>query len=1031
MARSTVHYADNDTNSILKKLHNKLRPAGTPVQRVEYIIELLLLRIFEVKLKQDETFQNLRKLFEEDNYKLLFSYLQSLTGEQILAELNQRFFPFYAAIISKARHVFEGNLPQKVQDQLVLIEEVFANSSFTANVKGGMMSEVIGLIAEIDEKRILSTDLLGDAIESALSETGGTKDIGLYRTPDHIRQMIVALVDPDFSDVIFDPACGTGGFLFDAFQYVLEKVTRENEWPGIKAHPELQAFFQQYFAKTPADMPTMDVVNPFYRAGISGIEYLGMIRKMAAINMYIRGLNPQNIEQGDALKMFNPAVDGNSKSVVIANPPFGAERDQPAYPNIWEEHSKETETTILFVKLMFELLQKGGSCAVVVSEGLLTWDQNSAKALRKLLLEDAKLRAVISLPQGVFVSKGGQGAKTSILYFEKGGPTDFVWHYRVENDGYSMGVNRKPIEGCQFPEIIDVFHQYIRQDKMPAPSANSYIIPSEWIKILDPRVKERIRRETRTALENRSKKKREDLLKQLAEKISKGKLTQADYREKLKQFNDNLENQIRNEIAKNIEKAHLYSFNLQNYLSDLTDRQIDEWKKVLNDVTLHNDGPLDQRYEMLQTADPALVVRILASFDPRCALHVDMAREYFARMNGDDRKKNDHLIRLDAVLKSGHAFPKVELRELITPANGTITIEDDKRYKLLTCKLHGQGVVFREYSQGEDIKTKTQQVVRENQLLVAEIDAKNGGYGIVPPDGDDAIVSSHYFLYDIDGNKLLPDYLSVLLSDKRIEEQVRAYVRGATSYAAIRSNDFLNIKIPLPSLQIQREIAGKNAKWRQMVQGASVITDSWFVDDSYFSGILTTLSELAETQYGYTNSAANQGSFRLIRITDIDAWGCLIADDKKYVDIDSKIEKLYRLGKGDILIARTGATYGKMLHYDSDEESVFASYLIRLIPKKSNLLMKYLWYFSFSQAYWKQAKELVTGGTQPQFNANKIERIIIPVPSIIEQQRVIAHLDKEMEALEKVRFLKGQAEKHIRQTLAEIWGEKTEENGNP
>jgi len=117
-------------------------------------------------------------------------------------------------------------------------------------------------------------------------------------------------------------------------------------------------------------------------------------------------------------------------------------------------------------------------------------------------------------------------------------------------------------------------------------------------------------------------------------------------------------NQIRNEIAKNIEKAHLYSFNLQNYLSDLTDRQIEEWKKVLNGIKPYNDGPLDQRYAMLQTADPALVVRILASFDPRCALHVDMAREYLARMNGDDRKKNDHLIRLDAVLKSGHAFQK-------------------------------------------------------------------------------------------------------------------------------------------------------------------------------------------------------------------------------------------------------------------------------------------------------------------------------------------------------------------------------------
>lgn len=178
------------------------------------------------------------------------------------------------------------------------------------------------------------------------------------------------------------------------------------------------------------------------------------------------------------------------------------------------------------------------------------------------------------------------------------------------------------------------------------------------------------------------------------------------------------------------------------------------------------------------------------------------------------------MIRLDAVLKSGHAFPKVELRELITPANGTITIEDDKRYKLLTCKLHGQGVVFREYSQGEDIKTKTQQVVRENQLLVAEIDAKNGGYGVVPPDGDGAIVSSHYFLYDIDAKKLLPDYLSVVLSDKRIEEQVRAYVRGATSYAAIRANDFLNIKIPLPEIEVQQRIVDRILKPKRRLEKA-------------------------------------------------------------------------------------------------------------------------------------------------------------------------------------------------------------------
>src|SRR5665648_1001672 len=105
MGRSTVHYADSETNNILKRLHNKLRPAGTPVERVEYIIELLLLRIFEAKIKQDEIFIPLRKLFEGENYRLLFSYLLSLNGEQILSKLNKNIFPFYSTILSKVRMV--------------------------------------------------------------------------------------------------------------------------------------------------------------------------------------------------------------------------------------------------------------------------------------------------------------------------------------------------------------------------------------------------------------------------------------------------------------------------------------------------------------------------------------------------------------------------------------------------------------------------------------------------------------------------------------------------------------------------------------------------------------------------------------------------------------------------------------------------------------------------------------------------------------------------------------------------------------
>ncbi|MBI4837626.1 MAG: hypothetical protein HY806_00425 [Nitrospirae bacterium] len=131
-------------------MHNKLRPAGTPVQRVEYIIELLLLRIFEVKLKRDDEFKELRPLFNSDhgNESKLFYHLQTIGSENILSALNKEFFPFYSNILQEARKVLKENLSIKVQDQLTLIHEVFANSNFTNNVQSGNLEDIIALISE-------------------------------------------------------------------------------------------------------------------------------------------------------------------------------------------------------------------------------------------------------------------------------------------------------------------------------------------------------------------------------------------------------------------------------------------------------------------------------------------------------------------------------------------------------------------------------------------------------------------------------------------------------------------------------------------------------------------------------------------------------------------------------------------------------------------------------------------------------------------------------------------------------------------
>jgi len=137
---------------------------------------------------------------------------------------------------------------------------------------------------------------------------------------------MTALLEPSFNDIIFDPACGTGGFLFDAFEFVMQRYLNDKEWPGEKGHTELQEWFSEYFENNSVQMPSDSQTKQFYRSGVAGIEYLGMIREMAAINFYIRGLNPANILV-DCLSLYHQYIKHGNK------PPEN--KHQFCIPAIW------------------------------------------------------------------------------------------------------------------------------------------------------------------------------------------------------------------------------------------------------------------------------------------------------------------------------------------------------------------------------------------------------------------------------------------------------------------------------------------------------------------------------------------------------------------------------------------------------------------------------------------------------------------------------------------------------------------------
>ncbi|MDE6824489.1 MAG: restriction endonuclease subunit S [Duncaniella sp.] len=154
-----------------------------------------------------------------------------------------------------------------------------------------------------------------------------------------------------------------------------------------------------------------------------------------------------------------------------------------------------------------------------------------------------------------------------------------------------------------------------------------------------------------------------------------------------------------------------------------------------------------------------------------------------------------------------------------------------------------------------------------------------------------------------------------------------------------------------------------------------------------------TMGEIANFKYGFTAKGCENGNARYIRITDISELGSLLPSDKKYIILDEESVD-YLLNKNDIVMARTGATFGKTLIYEDDSPAVYASFLIKITFNDSNILNRYYWHYSKSKHYWRQANQLVSKGGQPQFNANSLSQVIIPIPPLELQEKIVAILDR-------------------------------------
>jgi len=646
-----------------------------------------------------------------------------------------------------------------------------------------------------------------------------------------------------------------------------------------------------------------------------------------------------------------------------------------------------------------------------------------------MLLDKAHLKAVISLPQGLFVSKNGQGPKTSILVFEKGGKTDWTWFYKVTNDGYTMGTNRKEQKGNQLVECLSLYHEFVKHGKKPAESKNQFCIPSEWVKTLDPRVKEKIRTETRADMEVKGKIEKTKKAEELDRKIKVKKITNADKQMELKVFDQMLENRIQNEIAKRIDKAYNYSFNFANYKSTISDSQISEWTEALKHMQPNGATTLDEVYKKLSNSKPENILPYLLKLNPANALEADIVREYVSNLDNDLILKHKELNLIKEILKSGAKYEREKLGNLMSLKRNVLKLENfNPDYRLVEkIRFKDGAMILRKDSEtGIDL-----QFAEIGDLLISKINFNQGATAI--NNYGKVLTSLDYLVYEVYRSKAIPEFIHLMVRDKYfiryVNESKPGGIKGRSKPEFIET-----LEIPLPSIDEQTTIIAQIGKQKAIIEGANKIEANFeFEFDNIYEWKREKLADCCfELKIGNTptGKVKNEGEIVYLKVNNLSFDLSLDFKNEYYIDRethnkDLKGSKCYT---GDVLMNIVGPPLGKVSIVPPNIDECNMNQAIICFRPKEYLDSRFLAYYLLKKSTVNRFIENIRRSTG-QWNLTKTicSAFEIDFPSIELQQKIVIELDSQMQIINGIRQMKTEAEKKIGKILAEVFGVEVSE----
>jgi type I restriction enzyme M protein len=310
-----------------------------------------------------------------------------------------------------------------------------------------LLSRVVDMLDDIP---MHSRDTNGDLYEYMLSKIATAGTNGQFRTPRHIIKLMVDMTAPQPDDEICDPACGTAGFLVAASEYIRE---------------------QHRAALTDATQR-----KHFHKSMFHGYDFDNVMLRIGSMNMLLHGIESPDIRYRDSLSE-GASEDTEKYTLILANPPFAGSLDYESTSKDLQRVVKTRKTELLFLALFLKLLKPGGRAAVIVPDGVLFGSSKAHKDLRRILVEDQKLDAVVKLPSGVF--RPYAGVSTAILFFTKtnSGGTEEVWFYDVRADGYSLDDKRNPVEADDLPDVLERWASRKSTERDRSRTEQSFCVP--------------------------------------------------------------------------------------------------------------------------------------------------------------------------------------------------------------------------------------------------------------------------------------------------------------------------------------------------------------------------------------------------------------------------------------------------------------------------------------------------------------------------------------------------------------------------